>query len=110
MKNRHVLLSPFAFLLLAVVGTALAQPAPYPSRPVRIVVPLPPGGSSDLLARIVAERLAARLGQPALVDNRPGASGNIGAEAVARSAPDGHTLLMANTSLVINPSLFAQLP
>ncbi len=88
---------------------AQAAELAYPTRPVRIVVPLPPGGSNDLLARIVAERLTASLGQPALVDNRPGASGNIAAEIVARSAPDGHALLMANTSLVINPSLFEKL-
>ena len=91
-------------------GAACAAELPYPNRPVRIVVPLPPGGSNDLLARIVAEQLTASFGQPALVDNRPGASGNIGTEVVARSAPDGHTLLMANTSHVINPSLFAKMP
>jgi tripartite-type tricarboxylate transporter receptor subunit TctC len=101
----------FLILLCALVcGPVPAAEAPFPSRPVRIVVPLPPGGSNDLLARIVAERLHASLGQPALVDNRPGASGSIGTEFVARSAPDGHTLLMANTSHVINPSLFGKMP
>src|SRR5687767_11686107 len=70
-------------------GEAAAQS--YPSRPIRIVVPLTPGGSNDLLARIAAERLTASLGQPAIVDNRPGANGNIGTELVAKSAPDGHT-------------------
>jgi tripartite-type tricarboxylate transporter receptor subunit TctC len=100
-----------AFLLCALAaGMALAQQAPYPSRPIRIVVPLPPGGSNDLLARIAAERLTTSLGQPVLVDNRPGASGNIGTEFVARASPDGYTLLMANTSHVINPSLFAKMP
>jgi tripartite-type tricarboxylate transporter receptor subunit TctC len=108
----HFLLPPSAFLLgCALAGGAAAQtPQPYPNRAVRIVVPLPPGGSNDLLARLVAERLNARLGQPAVVDNRPGGNGNIGTEFVARSAPDGHTLLMANTSHVINPSLFERLP
>ena len=102
------LLSTSAFLLCALPCVASAQA--YPVKPIRIVVPLPPGGSNDLLARIAAERLTASLGQPAVVDNRPGASGNIGTEFVARSAPDGHTLLMANTAHVINPSLFAKLP
>jgi tripartite-type tricarboxylate transporter receptor subunit TctC len=101
-------LPTFAFLLCAIAELAIAQA--YPAKPIRIVVPLPPGGSNDLVARVAAERLAASLGQPALVDNRPGASGNIGTEFVARSAPDGHTLLMANTSHVINPSLFGKMP
>ena len=74
------------------------------------MVPLTPGGSNDLLARITAERLTARLGQPAIVDNKPGANGNIGTELVAKSAPDGHTLLMANTSHIVNFILSAKLP
>jgi tripartite-type tricarboxylate transporter receptor subunit TctC len=97
-------------LLGMAVVTAAAQAQTFPVRLIRIVVPLPPGGSNDLLARIAADRLTASLGQPAVVDNRPGASGNIGTEFVAKSAPDGHTLLMANTAHVINPSLFARLP
>src|SRR5688572_7820322 len=110
--KRGVILHPSSFILccaLAALSVGV-QAQDYPSKPIRIVVPLPPGGSNDLLARIVAERLTANLGQPAMVDNRPGASGNIGTEVVARSAPDGHTLLMANTSHVINPSLFGKMP
>jgi tripartite-type tricarboxylate transporter receptor subunit TctC len=82
-------------LLLASVG-ALAQA--FPSKPVRIVVPFPPGGGADTLARIMEPRLAAIWGQPIIVENRPGASGHIGADFVAKSAPDGATLLMSSTA------------
>ena len=98
-----------AICALALVVTG-ASAQTYPSRLIRIAVPVPPGGSNDLLARIVADKLTAGMGQPVVVDNRPGASGNIATEFVAKSAPDGHTLLMANTAHVINPSLFPKLP
>ncbi len=101
-------------VVLAICALALAAAGAsaqtYPVRLIRIAVPVPPGGSNDLLARIVAEKLAASMGQPVVVDNRPGASGNIATEFVAKSAPDGYTLLMANTAHVINPSLFPKLP
>jgi tripartite-type tricarboxylate transporter receptor subunit TctC len=89
---------------------ALAQEGSFPERPIRIVVPFPPGGANDTVTRIVAERLSARFGQPVVVENKPGAAGNIGAEAVARANPDGYTLLAsAPPPLVINHSLYPQL-
>lgn len=83
----------------------------FPTRPVAIVVPFPPGGSTDVTARLVAERMAPRLGQPVVIENRPGAQTIVGAEHVARAAPDGHTLLMSSgTTLTINPVIGRNLP
>jgi tripartite-type tricarboxylate transporter receptor subunit TctC len=97
-------------LVLFQATFSVAQPAdPYPSRPVRLVLPFPPGGGTDILGRLIAERLAARLGQPVVVENRGGAGGNLGAEAAARAAPDGYTILLAAPTLAISPSLYAKL-
>jgi tripartite-type tricarboxylate transporter receptor subunit TctC len=83
----------------------------YPTRPIHIVVPSSPGaGVTDIMARLVGQHLSARIGQQIVIDNRPGASGLIGAEVVSRAAPDGYTLLVANVSLVVNPFLYPKMP
>jgi len=100
-----------AVVLLAITttaaSTAVAWAQGYPDRPLRLVVGFPPGGSGDFLARIIAEELTREIGQPVVVDNRPGAASNIAAEHVAHAAPDGHTILLAgNFSHAINPWLY----
>ncbi|HET7765769.1 MAG TPA: tripartite tricarboxylate transporter substrate binding protein [Burkholderiales bacterium] len=103
----------YAWLAILLAAPAWAQdPAPaYPSRAIRVIVPFPAGGAADALPRIVAERLATKWGQPVVVENRVGASGSIGAEAVWRAEPDGYTLLATPPApLVINPSLYEKLP
>ena len=98
-----------AALLAAAAGTALAQT--YPAKPIRVVVPFAPGGTSDILARLLGAKINESLGQQVIVDNRPGASGNIGTELVAKSAPDGYTLVLMDVgNLSISPSIFPKLP
>src|SRR4029453_9238942 len=105
MRARLTTLIALVALVAASAGSLHAQT--YPSRSLRIVVPFAPGGSTDIFARLIGERLAAGLGQPVVIDNRPGAGGNIGAEMVAKSAPDGYTLLMATTGVMaINNALY----
>lgn len=96
-------------ILFAMLWVAAASAQPYPSRTVTIIVPYPPGGLIDLVARIVQPQLQAELGQAVVIENRSGAGGNIGAEAVARAAPDGHTVLLGNPSLAISPLIYKQL-
>ncbi|MFM9980834.1 MAG: Bug family tripartite tricarboxylate transporter substrate binding protein, partial [Burkholderiales bacterium] len=103
------LLRPLLLLALALPLSLHAQD--YPSRPVRIVVPFQPGGGSDTLGRLLAEKLTARWGQPVVVENRAGAGGNLGAGFVAQALADGHTLLLSSPGpVVINQSLYKSLP
>jgi len=99
----------FGVLLLSIVASAaLAQP--FPSKPIRIIVPFTPGSATDTLARPVADKLQTALGQPVLVENRPGAGGTIGIAALAKSPADGYTLAVVSTGHVVNPVLYANLP
>lgn len=103
----------FALLVLMLPGLAHAQAAvqPYPAKPIRIVVPWAPGGSTDVLARLIGIKLSESWGQPAVVENKPGASGNIGSELVAKAPPDGYTLLLGSVSThAMNPFLVAAMP
>jgi tripartite-type tricarboxylate transporter receptor subunit TctC len=88
-------------------GVAMAQQ--YPSKPIRLVVPFPPAGAADVLSRVIAEKLSQGLGQPVVIENRPGAGSTIGADLVAKSAPDGYTLLMASASIPIAANLYNKL-
>ena len=103
-----------AGILIGILSTGLlpafAPAQEYPSKTVSVIVAFPPGGDADIFARIFAQRLASAFGRTFVVDNRPGASGNIGAEAVVRAVPDGHTILYGTSSLAAVPALYSKLP
>src|SRR2546427_471215 len=106
-SRRHLLALAGSAGLLAVSPAQIA----WPTRPVRIVVPFPPGGTTDILARALAPELGRAFGQTFIVDNKPGAGGNVGADLVAKSPPDGYTLLMGTVGTHgINQSLFPKMP
>ena len=107
-SSRSALLGAAALAAIVVAMPALAQD--YPSKPVRIVVPYAPGGGLDVVGRPLVQKLAEAFGQPFLLDNRPGGGTTIGTSAVARAAPDGHTLLLTLSALAIGPSLYPSLP
>ena len=104
-------ISTLAALVLSLAATSLSQAQTYPAKPVRIIVGLAPGGTTDVFTRTLAQRLTEAWGQTVIVENRPGASGMIGAEAVAKAAPDGYTLLVSpQTSLAVAPALYGKAP
>jgi len=108
-SNRRQWLAGTLVMLADTPG--FAQGRSWPSKPLRIVVPYPPGGSSDIIARAISQPLAEALGQSVIVENRAGANGNLGADLVAKSAPDGHTMLLCDTgALAISPSVYTKLP
>lgn len=112
MKKRLFSISTIALLAAAAFGglPASAQTADYPNKVIKIVVPFTAGSATDIMARIVGERLTASMGQPVVVENRPGAGGTLGAAQVAKSEPDGYTLLVVSTGHVVNPALYGNLP
>ena len=98
-----------AIVALALPLPARAQAGAYPDRPIRFLVPYPPGGGTDVIARIVQERFQAALGQPVVIENRGGAGGSVGTDVVAKAAPDGYTVLFTLSSHTINPAIFPKL-
>src|SRR6476659_11411056 len=108
MRHSQRLLPVVLFMLVA-IGNALAQES-YPAASIRIIVPFSPGTGIDILARTLGQKLSEDWKTSVVVDNRPGASGNIGTEAVAKAAADGYTLLVTASTIVLNPSLFKLLP
>jgi tripartite-type tricarboxylate transporter receptor subunit TctC len=108
---KKVLLSIAIAAALAPLAVTAQQPVAFPTRPVTLVVPFPPGGGTDTGARLIAQQLSTKWGQPVVIDNRGGAGGIVGADAVARAKPDGYTLLMGNVGTqAINPPLYGKLP
>jgi tripartite-type tricarboxylate transporter receptor subunit TctC len=95
---------------LATPHIAFGAADPWPNRPIRVIVPFAPGGTTDAISRVLGQKLSDRIGQQIVVENRPGGGTNIGADAVAKSAPDGYTLLMGTPSIAVNPALFSSMP
>jgi tripartite-type tricarboxylate transporter receptor subunit TctC len=109
-RRFRFILHPSSLILGCAIAASVAIAQPYPTRPIRIIVPQSPGASTDITARLVAQGLNEALKQPVIVDNRPGSSGIAGTELVARAAPDGYTLMVVASSFSINPALGRQLP
>src|SRR5690349_10230634 len=106
--GRSRLVALLAFLLLIVAAGAHAQE--WPTKAIRLIVPFPPGGGTDIISRFIGQKLSERLGQPVVIDNRPGAGGNIGTAIAAKAPADGYTLLMdPGSTITVNPSLYSNL-
>ena len=113
MRTRMLTVLAFVLPSLVVSSHAAGQSAPaaYPTKPIRIIVPFTPGGPADMIARPIAQGLTERWGQQVIVDYRPGAGGNIGAEVLAKSPPDGYTLMVTTPGIIaVNPSLYGKVP
>ncbi len=110
MQRRNWIAAAAALLAVSPFWASNAVAQTWPTRPIKLVVPFPPGGLIDNMARLVAPKLALELGQPIVIDNKPGAGGNLGAAEAARAAADGYTLLMASPPLTISPALYSKLP
>ena len=109
-QSRSVWALALATLFMLAAPMAAQAQATYPDKPIKFVVPYPPGGGTDVVARIVQQRLQAALGQPIVIDNKGGAGGSLGTDIVAKSAPDGYTVLFTLSSHTINPAIFPKLP
>ena len=109
-RNFPTLTAAAMLTIAAVLSATPALAQNFPTQPVRVVVPFPAGGGTDILMRIIQDKFSARLGQPVVIDNRPGASGNIGSGVVAKSTPDGYTLLVQGTIVGVYPTVFSSLP
>ena len=105
----QVICSALALALCALIMPVAALAQAYPSKPVRMILPFPPGGPTDITGRVIAQKLTEQLGQPVVPDNRPGAAGNIGLELAAKAPPDGYTIVLAAPPIAISPSLYAKL-
>ena len=110
LSNRSILAAVAAAIALATLPLAAHAQASYPDKPVRFIVPYPPGGGTDVIARIVQEKFAQALAQPVLIENRGGAAGSLGTDIAAKSAADGYTVLFTLSSHTINPAIYAKLP
>lgn len=110
MANSMVRILATSIGLVAMTWGSLAPAADYPTRPIRMIVPFSPGGSNDIMGRLIGQKLQESMGQQVLVDNRPGASGIVGTQLAANAQPDGYTMLMMSLTLTVNPSLYRKLP